>query len=296
MNRVWLEFLWAFCWLFARLPRWVRFGIMQPFIYGVLRLLRYRDGVVTENLKGSFPEKSDRELRKIKLGFYWTLAEIFVDTLSLSRHTTPKRIRKVLRVKGLEEHARAVSGRDWIGLAAHLGCWEYCSYWSMFDPSPREVMAVYHPLSSQVFDALYKRLRNRSGYIETVPMQETVRYYLRHREGGMNGKRIAIGLIADQNPPRRPDSHWFRFLNRDTLFFDGGEKLALKFGLPVYGVWLHRVKAGVYEMSFELLYDGSEQVPDNEITERYVRSLERHIVKNPELWMWSHRRWKHKKS
>ena len=104
-----------------------------------------------------------------------------------------------------------------------------------------------------------------------------------------------MGLIADQNPPRRPDSHWFRFLNQDTIFFDGGEKLALKCRLPVYFVRLERRRRGCYEMSFVPIYDGEEPVGPNEITERYVRLLEAEIRRCPELWIWSHKRWKHKR-
>ena len=108
--------------------------------------------------------------------------------------------------------------------------------------------------------------------------------------------RGKLCLIADQNPPKRPDSHWFRFLNQDTIFFDGGEKLALRCHLPVYFVRMDRLRRGRYEMSFVPLYDGVEEVAPNEITERYVRELERVICEQPELWIWSHRRWKHKRT
>ncbi len=141
------------------------------------------------------------------------------------------------------------------------------------------VVAVYHPLRSPVMECLYQRLRN-SSFATTVAMKECVRFYVRHRETGIGGKNMVLGLIADQNPP---------------IFFDGGEKLALKFRLPVYFVRMERIQRGRYRMSFELLYDGVEEVAENEITERYVRRLESMICERPELWMWSHRRWKHKR-
>ena len=143
-------------------------------------------------------------------------------------------------------------------------------------------------------EALYQRLRN-GDYATTVSMKESLRFYLRNRERGILGKNLVMGLIADQNPPRRPDSHWFRFLNQDTIFFDGGEKLALRCHLPVYFVKMDRLSRGRYEMSFEPIYDGEEEVAEHEITERYVRLLESEIRRRPELWIWSHRRWKHKR-
>ena len=127
-------------------------------------------------------------------------------------------------------------------------------------------------------------------------MKESLRFYLRNRAGGIGGRNLVMGLIADQNPPRRPDSRWFRFLNQDTIFFDGGEKLALRCQLPVYFVKMERLRRGRYEMSFELIYDGKEEVAEYEITQRYVRMLEAEIRRRPELWMWSHRRWKHKRN
>ena len=260
--------------------------------FGALRLLRYRYRVVTENLRNSFPEKKPGGVACYPERFFTVLwRRFFVDTFSLAGLTDEK-CRQVVVVKDLEKQMAAVEGRDWIALTAHLGCWEYCSFWGIIVPS-QVVVAVYHPLRSRVFDELYKRLRSHAN-ICPVPMAESLRFYLRNREKGIDGKNIVMGLIADQNPPRRPDSHWFRFLNRDTIFFDGGEKLALRCGLPVYCCWLRRVKPGYYEMDFDRIYDGEEEVAPHEITERYVRRLEQKIREYPDLWMWSHKRWKHK--
>lgn len=179
-------------------------------------------------------------------------------------------------------------------MASHYGCWEYFPLWCWVDPDPdRTFMGVYHPLHSPVFERFYHRLRDVAPSMKPIPMRECVRYYMRHcNEEHAN---ITIGLIADQNPPLRPDSHWFRFLNQDTVFFDGAEKLALRFRLPVYFVHVDRLKRGRYEIWFEELYDGVSPVAPNEITERYVRRLEEMIRTRPELWMWSHRRWKHRR-
>ena len=118
-------------------------------------------------------------------------------------------------------------------------------------------------------ERLYQRLRNYENSM-TVAMKDSLRFYLRNRERGIEGKNLVMGLIADQNPPRRPDSHWFRFLHQDTIFFAGGEKLALRCNLPGYFVRMERLQRGRYQMSFEPIYDGVEEVAENEITERYV--------------------------
>lgn len=293
MQRIGLETLWLCAYVFSVLPRWFKYYVVENLFYFLLYYgIRYRMSVVKTNLRNSFPEKSERELAVIRRRFYRTLAEIFVDTLDLA-HLTPAKGRAALKVKGLEEHLKRVEGRDWIAMTAHYGCWEYCSFWGLYAPT-QIVVAVYHPLRSRVMEALYQRLRN-GDYATTVSMKESLRFYLRNRDKGIHGKNLVMGLIADQNPPRRPDSHWFRFLNQDTIFFDGGEKLALRCRLPVYFVKMDRLSRGRYEMSFEPIYDGEEEVAENEITERYVRLLESEIRRRPELWIWSHRRWKHKR-
>ena len=294
MQRIGLESLWLGARVFAAMPYWFKYYVVENLIFVLLRYcLRYRMKVVKTNLRNSFPEKDERELAVIRRRFYRTLAEIFVDTINLAG-LTPEKGRSLLTVKGLEEQKERVGGRDWIAMTAHFGCWEYCSFWGLYDPT-QIVVAVYHPLRSRIVEAFYQRLRN-GDYATTVAMKESLRFYLRNRAGGIRGRNLVMGLIADQNPPRRPDSRWFRFLNQDTIFFDGGEKLALRCNLPVYFVKMNRLRRGRYEMSFELIYDGKEEVAEYEITQRYVRKLERMICECPELWMWSHRRWKHKRT
>lgn len=294
MQRIGLESLWLGARVFAAMPYWFKYYVVENLIFVLLRYcLRYRMKVVKTNLRNSFPEKDERELAVIRRRFYRTLAEIFVDTINLAG-LTPEKGRSLLAVKGLEEQKERVGGRDWIAMTAHFGCWEYCSFWGLYDPT-QIVVAVYHPLRSRIVEAFYQRLRN-GDYATTVAMKESLRFYLRNRAGGIGGRNLVMGLIADQNPPRRPDSRWFRFLNQDTIFFDGGEKLALRCQLPVYFVKMERLRRGRYEMSFELIYDGKEEVAEYEITQRYVRMLEAEIRRRPELWMWSHRRWKHKRN
>ena len=293
MQRIVLETLWVVARTLAVMPYWFKYYLLENFLFVLLYyVLHYRYKVVMTNLRNSFPEKSEAELHAIARKFYRTLAEIVVDTINMA-HMTPEKAKSVIQVGNLEEHVAAVHGRDWIALMAHYGCWEYGSYWGLYEPS-QMLVAVYHPLRSKVAEAFYRRLRNHENSM-TVAMNDSLRFYMRHRDAGIDGKTLVLGLIADQNPPLRPDSHWFRFLNQDSIFFDGGERLALRCRIPVFFVWMRRVKRGKYCMWFEQLYDGVEEVAPNEITGRYVRKLEQMIREQPELWIWSHRRWKAKR-
>ena len=151
-------------------------------------------------------------------------------------------------------------------------------------------MSVYHPMSSVVFDCFFQRMRRYSENITTVPMKSTITYYLRNRN---KGKGIILGLLSDQSPNLRADTHWFRFLNQDTAFIDGAESIATKFKIPILFAYTKRVAPGRYEVMLEEIYDGKEDVAQHEITQRYATRLEEMIREQPELWMWSHKRWKH---
>ena len=127
MQRIGLESLWLGARVFAAMPYWFKYYVVENLIFVLLRYcLRYRMKVVKTNLRNSFPEKDERELAVIRRRFYRTLAEIFVDTINLAG-LTPEKGRSLLTVKGLEEQKERVGGRDWIAMTAHFGCWEYCS-------------------------------------------------------------------------------------------------------------------------------------------------------------------------
>ncbi len=288
-ERVALESVWILCRLVSITPRWFRYYIFADVIYFfVYRCCRYRVKVVDKNLRNSFPDKSTEELSKIRSGFYHYLAEVMVSTISLAGRDPRKTI--LSNTDGAIKDLRAkTQGKSWVALTAHFGLWEYLIFWAQF--ADQSLIAVYHPLENKIFDELFRRLRNHQNVV-TVPLKDTIRYCLEHSDG-VDGRNYVLGLIADQNPPRRPNSEWFKFMNQDTIFFDGGEKIALKLKLPVYFVYQSRIKRGVYQFEYKLIHDGEQPVEPYDITRRYVEMLEHEINQNPHLWLWSHRRWKH---
>ena len=288
-KRVALEVLWGVSYLIGYMPRWFRFGILRPFIVAILRLIGYRKAMIIKNLKNSFPEKSDNERKQIMRASYNTLAEVIVTTISLAA-SDKKQYDNVVEWVDLEGHISRNKGQDWIAMATHFGSWEYYPMWGRVDKEG-SFLAVYHPLRSEVFEHFYRRMRSKlSPNVEIVPMKNTVRRYVTKRS---QGEAAVLGLISDQSPLMRADSKWIDFLNQKTLFVEGGERIAMKFGLPVYFVDSERIEYGRYRIRFVQLYDGKEQVEEGVITRRYAEKLEEMIRRSPELWMWSHNRWRH---
>ncbi|MBO5720262.1 MAG: lysophospholipid acyltransferase family protein [Muribaculaceae bacterium] len=280
--------LWVLCCIVRFMPRWFRFGVIRPFLSWIFRLIGYRRDVILRNLANAFPEKSELERQNIMRRYYITLAEVFVNTISLV-NATPKRDGKALICSGAKEHIEKNKNRDWIAMASHFGCWEFFPMWGWID-TDCEFLSVYHPLKNSVFEHFYLRIRSFAPNIVPVTMAESLRYYIKNRNRGHN---MVLGLISDQSPVLRADTEWIDFLNQPTAFIDGSEKLALRFGIPVYFIDIERRAADSYHLNFIEIYDGEESVAPNEITRRYAEKLESMIRKSPELWLWSHKRWKH---
>ena len=288
-ERAVVALLWSMCYLFALLPRCVRYGCVVPLLSFVLRrVMHYREAVIYNQLRDSFPHENEEYWRELCHRYYDHLAEMIVDTLSLAG-MNDKRRAKSTEFNLTENFHDEIKGRNVVVLTSHYGFWEVALNLYLATPNHHLVVA-YRPLRNATMDKLLRRLRNNPS-VDVVPSKNLIRHYVANRNG-INGKNIVVGLIADQNCPPTKGCCWHRFLNHDSLFFDGGEQLALKFGLPVFYLELERVEAGHYRHNYTQIYDGREAIKPHEITERYVRCLERTIMAKPEHWMWSHRRWK----
>lgn len=283
--------LWIMCRMVAILPHWFRYNCLGSLIYVVLRyLLHYRRKLILKQLSDSFPEKRETEIVAICNDFYKHLAEIFVSTMSLAGITDKQRSERVRFI--IDDSVReAVKDRHFVALASHWGFWEYGQY-IVLDLSGYCEVGAYHPLSSKVWDELFIHLRTFEDVVP-VPSHKYLRYVIEHKDTGVNGKPMVLGMASDQNAPPKGDVHWYNFLNRPTLFFEGGEQLALRFGFPVVYFRMRYVSPGCYECDVELVHDGDSKVEKHSITEKYVRLLEDDIRRDPARWMWSHRRWKY---
>ncbi len=294
-QRIGLELIWAFCCAVGALPHFVQFRILAPVLKFLLyRVLRYRQRVVIQNIQNSFPERSEAEQREVCSGFYTTLSEIIVSTLALTNKRAYHTIipEQPTRFEGDTYDLReTIATRSWIALTAHFGLWEYMLFWSTF--SNQRLLAVYHTLKSAIFEELFKRLRGHHK-VEPVPSKETLRLVMRHG-ATYRDESYLLGLIADQSARDQSQRNWHTFLNQDTIFFDGGEKIAMRLNLPVKFIGQHRLAPGRYEMYSRTIWDGEESIEPGEITSRYVKMLEEAIREQPELWLWSHKRWKAKR-
>lgn len=285
----------------------VGYYLALPFIYGIsllpfpllyllsdsiyiliYRVLGYRKAVVLTNLRNSFPEKDEAEIRDIASRFYRWFCDLTLETLK-TLTVTPQAMRERVSFEGmgiLEEYAKRM--QSVILVLGHFGNWEFAGARYSQEKAIPQLYVIYHPLHNKGFDRLMHYMRTRHG-TRLYTMRETSKSMIRDRH-----LLTATAFIADQTPaPER--AYWMTFLNQDTPVFLGTEALARKLGYPVIYISITRPRRGYYRMVVETLVSDPKNTREGEITEIHTRRLERDIQDHPDLWLWTHRRWKHKR-
>lgn len=288
MNGVIYYISLPFIYLLSWSPAWLLYGISDVLFFVLYRLVGYRKKVVHDNLKNSFPEKSEQELLKIQKEFYQYLCDLILETLktiTMSQkyvHRHVKFMNKEL-IEGLYDRGKSI-----FIVMGHYGNWELAG--PCFSLNLRhQLNVVYKPLSNPYFERLFAKTRTKFN-TQIIPMKNTLRAV------ASNKKTLsATALIADQTPSDWKTGFWLNFLNQETLVFTGPEKMAKMFDYPVVYIKVDRVKRGHYEIKPTLLFDGPKETDEEQITRVFNKTLEEDIKRQPETWLWSHRRWKHKK-
>lgn len=251
----------------------------------------YRKKVILTNLRNSFPEKSEKLIRRIAKGFYRHLADVIVETISLLR-ISDKELKRRCRFSEESEkllHHYYDRGQSVIGLLGHVGNWEWIPPIVTLT-FPFHVIPAYRPLRDLVFDKLMLRVRGRHSH-DLVSKYQVGRAVIRYRK---SEKPFILGLISDQTPQPK-GAIWTTFLSQDTPVNSGPEKLARTFEMPVIFAALRKERRGQYVMHIERLTDTPNKLPEGELTRLFMQRLEGEIRACPEYWLWSHRRWKYKR-
>jgi len=249
-------------------------------------LLKYRQKVIFDNLAHSFPEKSEAERKTIAKKFFRTLTDSFAETLKF--YTISKEdLAGMLEINGGQNlSSRVDKGETVIMVSGHFINWEafVLGFNALVDP---RLETTYSKLSNNTFNSLMMAIRSRFGGT-LVEKSNFSRNFLEKR----NVPRI-IGLAADQRPGNAEIRYSASFMNRETAFFEGPEKLAKRYGFAVFFVNLKRPKRGKYTISYQLVceppYTGAAA---HSVTDEFIRLTEKEIREQPEIYLWSHNRWK----
>lgn len=287
MNAIIFYISIPFIYLISVLPFWLIYRISDCVYFLVYYIVGYRKKIVFKNLRNSFPEKSDKEILLIRKNFYKYFCDLMLETLktlTISAKSAQKRV-LVENKNIIEEFYK--KNQSIIIVLGHLGNWELAGA-GFSQVGLHKMYIIYHPLSNKYFDKLIFKMRTRLGN-KLYAMNDTLKGMIRNKS-----ETTATAFIADQTPSPR-GAYWTTFLNQDTPVFIGTEKIARKLNYPVVYASIKRIKRGIYNLSFELIERDPKSTNEGEISELHTKRLEKDIQSQPETWLWSHRRWKHKK-
>lgn len=280
-----------FVYILAGLPLSVLYFIGDFIIYPIAYyIVRYRRKVVRKNLTLSFPDKSPKQIRMLERKFYHHFTDIMAEIIYGYR-ASDEEMRKRVKITNYEQvfNLTQAHGGSFVALG-HLGNWEWAAEIGKYVQSTdTQQFNIYKKLRSNTFDNLMKDIRSkRTGFC--CEKDSILRVLISQRQNHLN---TCFGMVADQKPLKRNIHYWTTFLNQDTPFFSGVEKLARRFDYPVFYFHISSPKRGYYNMDLQLITEHPAELPEFAITEQYARMLEENILSQPEMWLWTHNRWKH---
>ena len=277
-------------WLISLLPLRLLFFINDIFFPVLYYLIPYRKGIVLKNLRNSFPEWDEKQIQKTAKLFYHYFFDMLIES-NAGSFMGKKNIARRYIIKNPELCNELYERGKSISLVmSHYGNWEWSAFTSLY--IKHQVLAIYKPLNNQLVDKLFKKSRERFGVI-AVPMEKILRVLV-----DFESKHIPTltFFLSDQRPLINIIKYWFRFMNQETPVVIGAEKISKKMDMAVVYFKVMRIKRGYYEAEYVLLFEDAKRTAPYEITKRYHEVLEETIRERPEFWLWTHNRWKHKKS
>ena len=285
--------LYFYFWLHALLPLKILYILSDILFFPMFYIVRYRRKLVYQNMKDSFPEKSEKEIRRMEKAFYHHFCDYIVETIKLL-HISDKETRTRVKFHNTEALQEIVdNGGSCLMLLGHYGNWEFVPSVTLWMRKGSVIFAqIYRPLKNKWFDRFFLKLRGRY-HSECIAKQDTLRSILRYKS---SGRPSITGFMADQTPSPANIHHWVNFLNHDTPVFTGVEKIAHKVGFSVFYFDVEKIKRGYYSVTIREISKNPKETEEFEITNKYMEMMETTILRAPEYWLWTHNRWKHKRS
>jgi KDO2-lipid IV(A) lauroyltransferase len=277
--------LYGFLYLLSLLPMRGLYVISDGIYAIIYYVLGYRKKLVMDNLRQAFPEKTEAERVRIAKKFYHNFIDSFLEVIKLvSASDAWLHKRFTVDVQALDEvYATGKSCQMHLG---HTFNWEWGQL-VLTALTRYQILVVYMPISNRVLERLFYKLRTRNGnaFLPAPKMKEALVPYL--------STQYLLGLVADQSPGSMHNAYWIDFLGRPTPFASGPEKGARNGQLPVVFASIEKPRRGHYHATMKIACIDAAALPEGELTRQYVRYLESVIRQQPDMWLWSHRRWKH---
>ncbi|MBN9379363.1 MAG: lysophospholipid acyltransferase family protein [Chitinophagaceae bacterium] len=267
------------------LPMWLLYPMADVLSLLLYYVIGYRRKVTRSNLRMAFPEKTEEEIIRIEKKFYRNFVDSFIETIKLlsANHAYIKQRFVIDNPEILDNFYD--EGRKCQLHLGHTFNWEVANV-AMPLICRYPFIVAYMPVENKIFERLFLHLRGRTGSI-LLPSTRMQRAIIPYRN-----TQYLLTLVADQAPANSEQSYWLNFFGRPTSFLRGPERGARIADIPAVFVKFYKSRRGHYRVFLTTLSDHPAALPEGELTRRYCRILEDAIREYPDLWLWSHRRWK----
>ena len=275
-------------WLISILPFRLLYAFSDFIFIWIYYIFGYRKTVVIENLKLAFPNKTEQELKVIMKGFYHHLCDMILESVK-SLSISEAQIMKRFKFTNLEEIAQyEKANQSIIAICGHYASWEWLVTLQKY--MDFKGYGVYKRLSNPYFDRLAKRIRGKyKSYLITT--KEAIPTLIRSKK---DEELFLCGMAADQSPKLKKAYHWNEFMGIKVPVHTGAEMIAKRLNLSVVFLEVKKVKRGHYEATFETIAKDPTLFKDYEITDIFLKLVEQQIRRDPQYYLWTHKRWKHK--
>ena len=275
-------------WFLSILPFRLLYAVSDLLFVLMYHVLRYRKQTVKDNLRLVFPEKSDLEIKIITKKFYHHFCDMILESIksmniSLKSMKARYTFKNLDIIKDFEKQNKSI-----ILMCAHYGSWEWIFILQTY--TSHRGYGIYKRLQNKYFDRLIKSIRARyNSYLITT--KETFSVL---EEAKKNGILSMNGFASDQSPKKDKARHWNEFMGIKVPVHTGAEMMAKKLDMPIVFFAVERKKRGYYEATFQTLAETPTDFKDYEITDKFLKLVEKQIHEAPEYYLWTHKRWKHR--
>jgi len=276
-------------WLISKLPFRLLYALSDVIYIIIYYIIGYRKKTVRSNIALALPHLSEKERLNIEKKSYRHLCDMFLEmikTMSITR----KEIDERFTFSNLDVYLDLEKkGKSIAVMIAHYASYEWVI--SMNRIISFEGFAIYKKIRNPYFDKMVRDIRSKF-QANLITTKETIDVMQKNKDEGRLG---IYGFAGDQSPKSDKAFHWVTFMGVEVPIHTGAEMLAKRFDMNVIFLKVKKVKRGFYEATFEVLSDDARSVPDYQISDMFAERVEKQILEAPEYYLWTHKRWKHKR-
>ncbi|MBB4117821.1 KDO2-lipid IV(A) lauroyltransferase [Mesonia hippocampi] len=277
-------------WFISKLPFKGIYLVATAVSFIVFNLIGYRRKVITSNLTHAFPNKSKQEIKEIKTKFHLHFCDLFLEMIK-SLTITDDELKKRFVITNPEELTRLQTlNKSHVVMMGHYASYEWVTALHYYGLHYKGY-GIYKRIKNPYFDKLIRKIRSR----QNTTMLDTKTVHKQMFKDKQDKVLASYGMIADQAPKGGNTKYWRNFLGREVPVFIGSEVIAKRLDYAITYLQIEKVKRGYYQATFIPITDNPKDFEDYKITDKYFELLEKQIIKQPEYYLWSHKRWKHAK-